>query len=154
MLLFLLISSFATYSGPVLRRRRTGPLYVATLLIKRKSSMATYESGNAEGPPGRHPARGARTGAPPRLRDHGSSAGRSGGHVDLPTGTVYPALPRLERAGLVQASWSAAAGRRRRVYQLTPAGRRALDSERSSWQDFSVAVTALLQPAPPALCSP
>ena len=79
---------------------------------------------------------------------------RSGGQVDLPTGTVYPALHRLERAGLVQASWSAAGGRRRRVYQLTPAGRRALDTERRTWRDFSVAVTALLQPAPPALSSP
>src|SRR5450755_1014937 len=37
--------------------------------------MATYESGNAEGPPGRHPARGARAGAAARLRDHGSAAG-------------------------------------------------------------------------------
>ncbi len=78
---------------------------------------------------------------------------RSGGHVNLPTGTVYPALHRLERAGLVQASWSAAAWRRR-VYQLTPAGRRALDTERSTWQDFSAAVTALLQPAPPLMSSP
>lgn len=71
---------------------------------------------------------------------------RSAGQVDLPTGTLYPALHRLERAGLVQASWSADHGRRRRVYELTPAGRRALDAERSSWQDFSVAVTALLRP--------
>lgn len=85
---------------------------------------------------------------------------RSGGQVDLPTGTVYPALHRLERAGLIQASWSAAGGRRRRVYQLTAAGRRALDTERGSWQSFSAAVTALLQPgplsppAPPALSTP
>jgi PadR family transcriptional regulator PadR len=79
---------------------------------------------------------------------------RSGGQVDLATGTVYPALHRLERAGLVQASWSAAGGRRRRVYQLTPAGRRALDTERSTWRDFSAAVTALLQPAPQAVSSP
>jgi PadR family transcriptional regulator PadR len=77
----------------------------------------------------------------------------SGGQVDLPTGTVYPALHRLERAGLVQANWSTAGGRRRRVYQLTPAGRRALDTERSIWQDFSTAVTALLQPARPAVSS-
>ena len=76
---------------------------------------------------------------------------RSGGQVDLPTGTVYPALHRLERAGLVRASWSAAGGRRRRVYELTPAGRRALDSECSTWHDFSAAVTALLQPAPRAV---
>jgi len=38
---------------------------------------------------------------------------RGGGQVDLPTGTVYPALHRLERAGLVQATWAAAGGRRR-----------------------------------------
>src|ERR1700680_4623133 len=37
--------------------------------------MATYEGGDAEGPPGRHPARGARAGAGTRLRDHGSAAG-------------------------------------------------------------------------------
>ena len=72
----------------------------------------------------------------------------SGGQFDLPTGTVYPALHRLERAGLVQASWSVSHGRRRRLYQLTPAGRRALDSERSTWRDFSAAVTALLEPPP------
>jgi PadR family transcriptional regulator, regulatory protein PadR len=76
---------------------------------------------------------------------------RSGGHVDLPTGTVYPALHRLERAGLVVASWSEAGGRRRRVYTLTPAGTRALDTERTTWHDFSAAVSALLQPAPLAV---
>src|SRR5271156_6343201 len=67
----------------------------------------------------------------------------SGGQFDLPTGTVYPALHRLERAGLVQATWSDSSGRRRRSYQLTPAGRHALDTERSGWRDFSAAVTAL-----------
>ena len=36
---------------------------------------------------------------------------RSDGQLDLPTGTVYPALHRLERAGLIQASWSVAGGR-------------------------------------------
>lgn len=71
---------------------------------------------------------------------------RSGGRVDLPTGTLYPALHRLERGGLVQANWSADGGRRRRVYELTTAGRHALDTERSAWRDFSVAVTALLEP--------
>jgi PadR family transcriptional regulator PadR len=72
---------------------------------------------------------------------------RSDGQIDLPNGTVYPALHRLERAGLIKASWSTAGGRRRRVYQLTPAGRRALDAERSSWRDFSATVTTLLRPA-------
>jgi PadR family transcriptional regulator, regulatory protein PadR len=72
----------------------------------------------------------------------------SGGHFDLPTGTVYPALRRLERAGLIHGTWDQAGGRKRRVYQLTPAGRRTLDTERDSWREFAVAVTALLQPAP------
>jgi DNA-binding PadR family transcriptional regulator len=76
---------------------------------------------------------------------------RSSGQVDLPTGTVYPALHRLERAGLVKADWSTVGGRRRRVYELTRAGRRALDSERGVWQEFSAAITALLQPAPLAV---
>ena len=71
----------------------------------------------------------------------------SGGQFDLPTGTIYPALRRLERAGLIQGTWTEAGGRRRRVYQLTPAGQRALDAERGTWRQFSVAVTALLQPA-------
>src|SRR5580658_6645439 len=73
---------------------------------------------------------------------------RSGGQVDLPTGTVYPALHRLERAGLVAGSWSQGGGRKRRVYELTPAGRHALDSERVTWRDFSAAVSTLLRPGP------
>jgi PadR family transcriptional regulator, regulatory protein PadR len=70
----------------------------------------------------------------------------SGGRFDLPTGTIYPALHRLERAGLMQTSWEQANGRRRRMYELTPAGRRALDTERSTWREFSAAVTAMLEP--------
>jgi PadR family transcriptional regulator, regulatory protein PadR len=72
----------------------------------------------------------------------------SGGRVDLPTGTVYPALHRLERAGLVRSRWSTEGGRRRRSYELTAAGTRALAGERSSWQEFSTTVTALLEGRP------
>jgi PadR family transcriptional regulator PadR len=72
----------------------------------------------------------------------------SGGRFDLPTGTVYPALHRLERAGLIRGSWSTVNGRRRRSYALTGAGRRTLSDERSSWQEFSAAVTALLGDRP------
>jgi PadR family transcriptional regulator len=72
----------------------------------------------------------------------------SGGQFDLPTGTVYPALRRLERAGLIRGTWSQAGGRQRRVYDLTPAGRRMLAAERGTWREFSAAVTALLEPAP------
>jgi DNA-binding PadR family transcriptional regulator len=72
----------------------------------------------------------------------------SDGQVDLPTGTIYPALRRLERAGLLTGTWDETGGRRRRMYSLTPAGRNALAAERGIWRTFSAAVTALLEPAP------
>ncbi|PZS32075.1 MAG: PadR family transcriptional regulator [Pseudonocardiales bacterium] len=73
---------------------------------------------------------------------------RSGGALDVPTGTVYPALHRLERSGLISAKEHTVAGRRRRVYQLTASGRRALNLERSSWQEFATVITAMIQQAP------
>src|SRR3954464_12984822 len=57
---------------------------------------------------------------------------RSGGALALPTGTVYPARRRLERAGLVESAWSTVGGRERRTYQLTAAGRHSLSAERSA----------------------
>ena len=72
---------------------------------------------------------------------------RGGARFDLPTGTIYPALRRLEAAGLVNGTWAEDSGRRRRVYQLTAAGRRRLASDRVSWRDFASSVTALLEPA-------
>ena len=71
----------------------------------------------------------------------------SGGQFDLPNRHDLPcARHRLERAGLVRTGWSGGGGRRRRLYELTPAGRRTLDAERSAWVEFSAAVTALLGP--------
>jgi DNA-binding PadR family transcriptional regulator len=72
----------------------------------------------------------------------------SAGQIDLPTGTVYPALHRLERAGLVSSAWSVVHGRRRRTYDLTPAGRRALADERAGWRQFAAVVSALLEEPP------
>jgi PadR family transcriptional regulator PadR len=69
----------------------------------------------------------------------------SGGRFDLPTGTIYPALHRLEQAGLIAGSWSTVDGRRRRTYRLTAAGSRRLHADRSNWQEFAAAVTALLE---------
>jgi len=73
---------------------------------------------------------------------------RSGGAFDLPEGTVYPALHRLERAGLLASRWSNSehAGRRRRVYRLTRRGQRALDQHRQEWSTFSRALNATLEP--------
>jgi PadR family transcriptional regulator len=72
----------------------------------------------------------------------------TGGRLDLPTGTIYPALRRLEDAGLISGSWSVVAGRRRRSYELTPAGTRALSGKRSDWQDFAAMITAALERGP------
>src|SRR5262249_33233273 len=69
---------------------------------------------------------------------------RSGGAFDLPEGTVYPALHRLERAGLLDSGWSAARGRKRRVYRLTRRGRRRLEASRTEWQAFAHAIDAVL----------
>jgi PadR family transcriptional regulator PadR len=68
----------------------------------------------------------------------------SGGTFDLPTGTVYPALHRLEALGLVVSTWSAGSGRRRRVYALTAAGRSALSEQRAGWREFAGAVHAVM----------
>jgi len=71
---------------------------------------------------------------------------RSGsqGGFDLPSGSIYPALRRLELAGFVRGHWSLADGRRRRTYQLTPRGRQELEEKRGSWRAFSLAVGSLL----------
>lgn len=69
---------------------------------------------------------------------------RSGGELDLPEGTVYPALHRLEQAGLVGSRWSAEQGRRRRVYSVTAAGRRSLVEQQLAWDRFRDAVQTVL----------
>jgi PadR family transcriptional regulator, regulatory protein PadR len=65
------------------------------------------------------------------------------GELDLAEGTVYPALYRLERAGLLTSSWTTVGGRRRRVYRLTRQGRKRLQREREEWNAFAGAVHAV-----------
>lgn len=70
---------------------------------------------------------------------------RTGGRFDLPEGTVYPALHRLELAGLLESRWIAPpGGRKRRIYELTRSGTAALAERRESWSHFSGAVDALM----------
>jgi PadR family transcriptional regulator PadR len=68
---------------------------------------------------------------------------RSDGAFDLPEGTLYPALHRLERAGLITSEWSTQAGRRRRTYQLTRAGEKGLEDRRHAWRLFASAIEAV-----------
>src|SRR5271169_2648055 len=70
---------------------------------------------------------------------------RSGSTFDLPEGTVYPALHRLEQAGLLASSWTTpSGGRKRRVYSLTRSGTAALAERRKAWKRFSGAVDTML----------
>jgi PadR family transcriptional regulator PadR len=69
---------------------------------------------------------------------------QSDGAFDLREGTVYPALHRLERHGLLESHWSSEAPRRRRVYAITVAGRGALEGKRREWSAFAGAVHAVV----------
>lgn len=69
---------------------------------------------------------------------------RSDGTFDLPEGTIYPALHRLEKAGLLASDWSDEQGRKRRVYALTDAGVAALATENAEWRRFTVGVQSVL----------
>lgn len=69
--------------------------------------------------------------------------GRSQGRLDLPEGTVYPALHRLEHNGLLASEWSDT-GRRRRVYRLTSKGERELGIRRRRWLEFKSTIEAVL----------
>ena len=69
---------------------------------------------------------------------------RSAEIFDLPEGSVYPALHRLERQGFVRSRWEQGA-RRRRTYRLTRRGRAELARQRQEWKSFSRAVRSVAE---------
>jgi PadR family transcriptional regulator, regulatory protein PadR len=70
---------------------------------------------------------------------------RSDGAFDLAEGTVYPALYRLERRGLLESGWADGDGaRRRRVYRLTRRGSAELARQRQTWGTYMQAMQAAL----------
>ena len=72
---------------------------------------------------------------------------RSQGYFKFKEGTLYPALHRLEKAGLVTGSWQMLPnGRQRRYYQITAKGQAELNKEKAQWQDFLTAIKMILQP--------
>ena len=73
---------------------------------------------------------------------------RSDDALELPEGTVYPALHRLQNGGYLTSEWSEVHGRRRRTYRLTDQGKGALGEQRRSWDEFSDAVGAVLKGIP------
>jgi PadR family transcriptional regulator PadR len=69
---------------------------------------------------------------------------RSAQELTVPEGTVYPALHRLEAAGLLHSYWAEQAGRRRRLYELTAKGASALADLQAEWRRFSTGVQAVV----------
>jgi len=65
--------------------------------------------------------------------------------LQIPQGSLYPALHRLERRGWIEAEWGASDNNRRaKYYKLTRAGRKQLDAEREAWQRLTAAVSLVL----------
>ncbi len=72
---------------------------------------------------------------------------RSQGYFKFSEGTLYPALHRLEKAGLILGKWQMLpSGRQRKYYYLTDKGRRVLAEKMSQWQDFTTAMNLIIQP--------
>jgi PadR family transcriptional regulator len=72
----------------------------------------------------------------------------SGEILKVDTGSLYPALHRLERRGWIAAEWRVSeVGPRLRVYRLTKSGKRQLISERSRWERIKTAIAGILNPA-------
>jgi PadR family transcriptional regulator PadR len=72
----------------------------------------------------------------------------SGEVLNAEVGSLYPALHRMEEAGWIRAEWAVKdSGRRSRLYQLTPAGKKQLAAEVSRWRTVSSAINRVLQEA-------
>lgn len=68
--------------------------------------------------------------------------------LQVETGSLYPALYRLEAKGWITASWQLSEkGKRARYYRLTPKGRKQMASEQSKWDTFARAMKLMLKPA-------
>jgi transcriptional regulator len=74
----------------------------------------------------------------------------SGELLSVETGSLYPALHRMERAGLISASWKQSDSNQRvREYRLTAKGRRQLSSSRTRWEQLQAAIAGVLNPSKP-----
>lgn len=73
----------------------------------------------------------------------------SGGALDIPQGSLYPALYRLEHQGLIASEWGQSENNRRaKYYTLTALGRRRLREETAGWNRLAIAMAAALNAAP------
>jgi PadR family transcriptional regulator, regulatory protein PadR len=73
----------------------------------------------------------------------------SGELLRVDTGSLYPALHRLEKQKWVASEWKLSENRQRvKVYRLTAAGKKQLSAQRSRWSQLSDAIAGILKPAP------
>jgi PadR family transcriptional regulator PadR len=73
----------------------------------------------------------------------------SNGALDIPQGSLYPALYRLEHQRLIEAEWGESANKRKaKFYRLTAAGRRRLREEAESWNRLTLAIAAAMSATP------
>jgi len=72
---------------------------------------------------------------------------RTKGRIRFRIGSLYPILFRLEDRGLIAGRWLEKSGeRRRRLYRLTPAGRKFLKEQRSAWDEFVATINQIVRP--------
>jgi len=73
---------------------------------------------------------------------------KSSGYFQFKEGTLYPALHRMEKEGLIIGKWQQIpSGQERRYYYLTTKGRKILSEKRAEWREFSAAVNLIMGPA-------
>ena len=73
---------------------------------------------------------------------------RSQGYFQFKEGTLYPALHRLEKAGLIMGKWQMLpTGQQRKYYYITDKGHASLVEKRGQWQDFLTAMNLIIQPS-------
>jgi DNA-binding PadR family transcriptional regulator len=71
---------------------------------------------------------------------------RSQGYFRFKEGTLYPALHRLEKSGLIEGKWQILpSGQQRKYYQITEKGYASLVEKRSSWNEFALAMNSIIQ---------
>ena len=70
----------------------------------------------------------------------------TGGRLQIQQGSLYPALYRLERQGLIESEWGESENKRKaKFYKLTASGRKRLKEETAVWHDFSAVVASILE---------
>lgn len=75
-----------------------------------------------------------------------SLAAATGGLMNVQAGTLYPMLHRLEAERLIRSRWDETTGRKRKWYELTPAGQKRLHQQAHQWREYAECVGRMLRP--------